>query len=308
MGSSVAEIHVTRYVRDVTASSGSVGPDPASARNVNDAVAHAALRARLVDDVLGRLFRDGVLAEHRPVRGHEAALVAAAAALGAGDWFFGEGDEIVVALERGVPLVAVVAHLLGAARSPLDDRQRHLVASGWRNAAHLTHAAGFAWGARIASARAVALASFREQTIDAGEFHNAINFAGVFKAPVVFLCRSWEGAAEARGDVSPAERGVAYGVRSVVCDAGDAGDVVGAVSAAVERARAGEGTTLIEARARKDAPQPVADPALAHAVDAEIAAALAEAERTAPAPRTALFENTFGEPAWNLREQEERGT
>src|SRR5262249_1306092 len=163
-------------------------------------------------------------------------LVGAAAALSDADWFFGEGDELAVAVWRGVPLERVMAHLLGLARSPLDDRARHLVASGWKNAAHLTHAVGFAGASRVqpaaeaGSAYGVVLASFRATMMAAGEFHNALNFAGVFRAPVVFLCRS----DAAVSDAPAVERAVAYGIRAASCDAADVHDVVAAVRVAVE--------------------------------------------------------------------------
>lgn len=313
MGLSVAEFRVTRYVRGVE--SATTTPLAEAAADEAGALARAVTRARLVDAALSRLFRDGALADHRSIRGHEAALVGAAAALAPSDWFFGEGDELPVALLRGVPLARAMSHLLGGAPSPLDDRARRLVASGWRNAAHLTHAAGFAWGARIAKDDVVALASFRADTIAEGEFHNGVNFAGVFKAPVVFLCRSFAptGGAEEPASV-PVEHGVAYGVRAVVVDAGDAHAVAAAVREAVARARAGEGPTLVEARSAKDADGDAdmnvsasasanVDAELARAVEAEVAAALAEAEKAAPPTRGALFDGAYAAPPWSLAEQ-----
>src|SRR6185503_9843550 len=118
-------------------------------------------------------------------------------------------------------------------------------AGGWKNAAHLTQAAGFGCAARIARDDVVVLASFRDRTVEAGEFHNGVNFAGVFRAPVVFLCRTIAPPADVPAVV---ERGVAYGVPAVLCDGGDARAVLDAVRAAAERARGGGGPTLIEAR------------------------------------------------------------
>jgi pyruvate dehydrogenase E1 component alpha subunit/2-oxoisovalerate dehydrogenase E1 component alpha subunit len=90
-----------------------------------------------------------------------------------------------------------------------------------------------------------------------GDFHNALNFAGVMRAPVVFVCRTPR---EAPGSI--AGRAVAYGIASAQVSGRDARAVVAVVSAALARARAGQGATLIEV-AVAPPPGPLEDDVLA---------------------------------------------
>ncbi|MBM3271595.1 MAG: hypothetical protein FJZ01_28500, partial [Candidatus Sericytochromatia bacterium] len=139
---------------------------------------------------------------------------------------------------------------------------------GAGGAAHLPHAAGAAWAARLRGEPAVALASCNHGAASSGEFHAALNFAGVFSAPVLFVCRrrsespvafppARQAGGKAReavvpaaadgGEPSIAPRAKGYGMPGVLVDGTDLLALIGALGAAVARARAGEGPTLVEA-------------------------------------------------------------
>src|SRR5262249_11042333 len=116
---------------------------------------------------------------------------------------------------------------------------------------HLPQAVGTAWAAKIAKDDVVALALFGEGATSTGDFHNAMNFAGVFKAPVVFVCRNnghaaGTPAARQTKNESFADKAVAYGVASVKIEGTHPLEVVSTIRAAVARAAEGRGASLVE--------------------------------------------------------------
>lgn len=272
--------------------------------------------ARRLDARLTELRDQGRLAEHVSTAGEEAVAVGAAAALDGGDWLFPAGRDVAAVLTRGVPLARWMAHALGTALDPAKARQRPDRFSGraWRvvsanphGASQLVQAAGVAWAARSRGTREAALALLDEPAVETGEFHNAINFAGVFRAPVVFVARA------RRGDV--ARRAFAYGVRPARADGADVAAVFVTVQAALERARAGEGPTLIEADlAAGDDPIARAashlratghadDPRMADAYDGAIAQALDEAAAAGAPTADSMFDDVFAAAPWHLASQ-----
>jgi pyruvate dehydrogenase E1 component alpha subunit len=131
-------------------------------------------------------------------------------------------------------------------------------------ATHLPHAAGLAWGKKLRGEDAVAMAFFGDGATSEGAFHEGVNFAAVMDAPVVFVCNnngwaiSTPVAAQTRAE-SLADKAVGYGIPGVRVDGLDVLAVYDAARAAVERARAGGGPTLIEAVHYRAAPHATAD-------------------------------------------------
>jgi TPP-dependent pyruvate/acetoin dehydrogenase alpha subunit len=113
---------------------------------------------------------------------------------------------------------------------------------------------GLAWAARLRKDPSCVLALLPETAADAGDFHSAVNFAGATNAPIVFVVRT-DGSEAPAPDVEVADKGVAYGVPSFDVS-GDPVLVLEAVREAADRARRGEGPTLIEARISVD-PDPL---------------------------------------------------
>jgi 2-oxoisovalerate dehydrogenase E1 component alpha subunit len=116
----------------------------------------------------------------------------------------------------------------------------------------ITQAVGFAWGAKIQKKDLATLVYFGDGATSASEFHNGMNFAGVFKVPTVFFCRNngWAISVPVERQTASrtfAQKGVAYGVPGVRVDGNDIFAVVSVTRRAVARAAAGHGPTLIEA-------------------------------------------------------------
>jgi pyruvate dehydrogenase E1 component alpha subunit len=129
---------------------------------------------------------------------------------------------------------------------------------------HVPHAAGLAWGKKLRGEDAVAMAFFGDGATSEGAFHEGVNFAAVTKAPAVFVCNnngwaiSTPLSAQTRAE-SLADKAVGYGIPGVRVDGLDVLAVYEAARDAVERARAGEGPTLIEAVHYRAAPHATAD-------------------------------------------------
>ncbi|HZO16132.1 MAG TPA: thiamine pyrophosphate-dependent enzyme, partial [Polyangiaceae bacterium] len=116
----------------------------------------------------------------------------------------------------------------------------------------ITHAVGFAWAAKLSKDPLAVLVYFGDGATSSGEFHNGLNFAGVYKAPTIFLCRNngWAISVPTERQTATstfAEKGIAYAVPGVRCDGNDIFAVIQVTREAVARAARGEGPTLIEA-------------------------------------------------------------
>lgn len=228
----------------------------AGATSLDAPAAGALLDALTRGEVCDRWAAD--LAERQTIGPYVAAgpwltaLVAAAVALGEGDWWVTDARGAIGALARGTALEAWAHHLFATADAKdrgrglpgsLHDRAHRVVSAGAPLATHLSHAVGVGWAGRRDGVAALAVAA--ASSADGADFHNGLNFAAVLRAPTVFLVRGGDGAASAPGAI--AEQGVAYGIDGVMCDAADPLAVYQTVSHALERARQGEGPTLIEA-------------------------------------------------------------
>lgn len=224
--------------------------DPAfrPALDAGAALHRHAVRARIVSARMIALQRAERVGFHTSSLGEEAAIVGAALAARASDWIFPGAREWYAALARGMPLAAYVHHAFGSAADPTGGhaspdhapaRRLHVVPPSGVVGAHLPQAVGAAWAARASKSEAAAVALFGAEVTASGDFHNALNFAGVLKAPVVFVCRSTPGS-----DV--AGRAVAYGLASARVDGADALAVLTVVRAALARADEGRGATLVE--------------------------------------------------------------
>jgi len=216
---------------------------------------------RLLDERLVLLQRQGRIGFHIGSIGEEAAILGSAAALRDSDWIFPCYREFGAALWRGMTLEAYMHNMFGDASDPAKGRQMpdHYTSRAAKFGSisspigtQITQAVGFGWAAKMKKDPLATLVYFGEGATSSNEFHNGMNFAGVFKTPTVFFCRNngWAISVPAErqtASASFAEKGVAYGVPSLQCDGNDLFAVIKATRDAVARAAAGEGPTLIEA-------------------------------------------------------------
>ena len=113
-------------------------------------------------------------------------------------------------------------------------------------------ATGLGWAAKLDGRNRVSVANFGDGATNIGAFHESMNMAAVWKLPVIFLCQNNHYAEHTAPEYSRAidrisDRAAAYGMPGVTIDGNDPDEMYGAAKVAIERARAGEGPTLIEA-------------------------------------------------------------
>ena len=274
---------------------------------------------RTLDDRLVALQRDGVLPYFVSARGEESAITAAACALEEADWLFPSPRDYGACLARGISVETLLHHFLGTAADVAKGRQRpnffgykskRIAQVAGSVGAHVPHAVGLAWAARVQRDPIAALCMFGDGATSSGEFHNGANFAGVFKAPVVLLCRNNGHAGsfpvERQCAVeSLAEKAVAYGLRGESIRADDGLAVYATVAAALGRARAGEGATLLEVVTHGVAVDPLERAAAAledgeaaridEECHAEVEAAYERAKATPPPASSTLTTDVFAE-------------
>jgi pyruvate dehydrogenase E1 component alpha subunit len=210
--------------------------------------------------VLGRRFdtqataltKQGRLAVYPSARGQEAGEIGAALALRPQDWLFPTYRDSMAVVARGVDPVEVLTLLRGDWHCGYDPYE-HLVAPQCTPLATNTlHAVGLAHAATLKGENTVALVMLGDGATSEGDTHEALNFAGVWKAPVVFFVQNNGYAisvpfSQQSAAPSLAVKGIGYGIPSVLIDGNDPAAVYSAVSQAVARAAEGDGPTLIEA-------------------------------------------------------------
>ena len=234
---------------------------PASARHAD--WYRQMLEVRLFEDKVQELFMAGkIQGTTHLCQGQEAVSVGAVGALAERDYmtitYRGHGH----ALARGMSMVAAFGELMGrtsgccngvSGSMHLTDFSKNLIGAFAIIGAGLPVAVGAGLSAKMRGSDAVAMSFSGDGGTNIGTFHEALNMAAVWKVPVIFVVEN-----NLYGEYSPlrettplddlAERAKSYAMPGVIVDGQDVDAVYETVSAAVERARAGEGPTLIEAK------------------------------------------------------------
>jgi pyruvate dehydrogenase E1 component alpha subunit len=224
----------------------------------------AMVAARLYDLKGTALQKQGRLATYAPYQGQEAAQVGSAAALRPDDWMVATYRDAAAMWLHGYPWKLLLLGRMGDERggSPPDDVP--ILPPSITVGAHMLHAVGLAWAARLQGETRIAITYFGDGATSEGDFHEAMNFAGVYRVPVVFLCQNNHYAISLRRDRQTAAESIAikaegYGMPGVLVDGNDLFAVYRVTVEAVGRARAGGGPTLIEALTYRMGPHTTSD-------------------------------------------------
>lgn len=310
---------------------------------------------RVLDKRLTALQRQGRIGFHVGSLGEEAAIIGATYALRETDWIFPCYREFGSALMRGLTLQKFIDNMFGNANDTVKGRQMpdHYTCREkcWASISspvgtQITHAMGFAWAAKIDKTDLATLVFFGDGATSTPEFHSAVNMAGVFKVPTIFFCRNngWAISTPTERQTASAtfaQKAEAYGVPGVRVDGNDLFAVIAVVRQALERAKCGQGPTLVEAltyrmgghstsddpdRYRESdqlAPWAAMDPIervrryleglgrwnqqnedrLVEEIDARFKRAVATAEATEPPSLESLFDDVYEDLPWHLAEQ-----
>ncbi|MEM3030436.1 MAG: pyruvate dehydrogenase (acetyl-transferring) E1 component subunit alpha [Candidatus Micrarchaeia archaeon] len=321
--------------------------EPRLPRELLDKIYRTMVLERTFDAKALSLQRQGRLLTYAPSEGEEATHVASAFALEEGDWLFPSYREHGAYFARGLPPKLLFLSFMGS-----EDGNR--IPDGINAftiiipiASQVLHATGAALADRLLGRKRVSLVFFGDGGTSEGDFHEGLNFAGTFKCPIVFVCRNNQYAISVprerqTASETLAQKALAYGFPGIQVDGNDVLAVYKATRDAVERARAGQGPTLIECLTYRIGPHTTADDPTRYRSEEEVAAwrrrdpverfrnylkrkglwseayeeevareaqavieeAVKEAEAHSPSP-TAFFHFVFEKMTPNLLEQEE---
>jgi 2-oxoisovalerate dehydrogenase E1 component alpha subunit len=198
------------------------------------------------------LTKQGRLAVYPSSTGQEACQIAAATALRTGDWMFPSYRDTLAVVSRGVDPVEALTLLRGNAHCGYNPYEHRVAPLSTPLATQAPHAVGLAHAARLRGDDTVALALVGDGGTSEGDFHEALNFAGVLNAPVVFLVQNNGYAISvplSKQSAAPtlAHKAVGYGIHGRLVDGNDAAAMHTVLSEAVAHARAGRGPVLVEA-------------------------------------------------------------
>ena len=228
------------------------------------------LLARRLDERMWILHRQHLVAFHISGIGHEATQVGAAFALRKGhDWAHPYYRDIGLVLALGMTPRDLMLGLYGkegdsssgAHQMPAHygSRALRIVTGSSPVATQIPQASGIGFAIKYKGTDEVVLTSFGEGSTSEGDFHEGLNWAGIFKLPVIFYCENNQYAISQPTEKempvkNVADRAAAHGIPGVIVDGNDALKVYKVVCQAVERARRGQGATLVEAKTYRPVP------------------------------------------------------
>lgn len=220
----------------------------------------AMVRIRVIDERMVTLQRQGRIGFYIGSSGEEASIIGPVGALRTSDWLFPCYRENGAYLLRGMPLQRWVDNLFGNANDPVVGRQmpnhiswadRNITSVSSPIGTQIPQATGAAMAARHQGRDDVTMTFFGEGATSSNDFHTGLNFAGVWKAPVVFICRNnqWAISVPRHKQCAAeffADKAVGYGMPGVRVDGNDLFATYAVTAEAIARARRGEGPTMIE--------------------------------------------------------------
>jgi pyruvate dehydrogenase E1 component alpha subunit len=304
----------------------------------------AMLLGRRLDERMVRLQRQGRIGTFAPIKGQEASQMGSVFTLRPTDWMVPSFRETAAMIYRGWPIEKMLLLFAGYLEGGRPAPDQHDLPITIPVATQLPHAVGLAYAAQYRGDDAVVMAYFGDGATSEGDFHEALNFAGVWHVPIVFVCQNnqWAISVPLKKQTHSrtlAQKALAYGFPGLQVDGNDVLAVYAASREAVERARDGAGPTLIECVTYRLGVHTTADDptkyrsdeevkaweqkdpltrfsaylqkknllaeGLAEQIDAEIAAAVQRFEATPPADPLTMFDHVYAELPPHLQAQKE---
>ena len=177
-------------MRQILAADGSlVGDSPLSVTDICR-LYRSMVSARMFDRKSTALQKQGRLATYAPFTGQEAAQIGSAAALDPEDWMVASYRDAAAMWMQGYPWASLFAWRSGDERGchPPDDVP--VLSPSITVGAHMLHAVGLAWAAKLKGESRVAITYFGDGATSEGDFHEAMNFAAVYETGTVFVCQN----------------------------------------------------------------------------------------------------------------------
>jgi len=233
---------------------------------------------READERMLKLQRQGRIGTFALATGHEAIACGAALAMSETDWFYGSFREPAARMMRGESLAKYMLMHNGYEEGNHDPQSNRLMPFSVIVGAQIPMAVGMAYALRYQEQKdAAVIVVLGDGATSEGDFHEGMNFAGVWQAPVVFLCQNNQWAIsvsrqqQTRSETI-AQKAIAYGFPGIQVDGNDPLAVYSAVKEALDRAHSGQGPTLIEAVTYRVQMHTTSDDPTRYQHDAEVAA------------------------------------
>jgi pyruvate dehydrogenase E1 component alpha subunit len=222
------------------------------------------VRLRTYDERSLVYHRQGRIGTYAIFWNHEAMQVGSWYALDREDWIFPSYRESAIGILRGLPVSTVLSWWRGHPAGWWNPVDYNVASICVPIGTHVPHAAGLAWGKKLRGEQTVAIAYFGDGATSEGSFHEGANFAAVMRVPAILFCNNngWAISTPLSAQTAAetlADKAVGYGMPGVRVDGCDVLAVYEATREAVDRARAGEGPTFIEAVSYRAAPHATAD-------------------------------------------------
>jgi pyruvate dehydrogenase E1 component alpha subunit len=219
---------------------------------------------RLADQRALMLQRQGRFGTYAPIWGQEACQMGSTYALQKGDWVIPAFREIGATVMMGIPLKSFYLYWMGNEMGSRASEEINVMPVSVPVGTQTLHAVGVAWAAKIKGDRVVSLVFFGDGATSKGDFHEAMNFSGVFKTPTIFFCQNNQFAISVPRSLQTAsktiaQKAIAYGFDGIQVDGNDLFAVFTATKEAAEKARSGGGPTLIEGVTYRFGPHTTAD-------------------------------------------------
>ena len=237
---------------------------------------HFMLLGRRFDERLLSLQRQGRVGTFAPISGQEATQLGAVAVLRPSDWLVPAFRETAAELWRGRTMQSVILYFNGYSEGVDIPQDRNDFPISVPVGSQVLHAVGMAWSISYRGKDDVAMAFFGDGATSQGDFHEGLNFAGVYQIPAIFVCQNNQWAIsvprkQQTRSATLAQKAIAYGIRGVQVDGNDILAVYTAASEAAQRARSGGGATFIECVTYRMSVHTTADDPRRYRTDEEVA-------------------------------------
>ena len=207
--------------------------------------------ARIFDDRALKLQRQGRIGTYPSIAGQEASQVGSAYALDKNAWIFPSFREHAALILRGVPMDKLYLYYAGDERGNIINGKTNCFMTTVPVGTHLLHAVGFAWANKLKGKTIPSVAFFGDGSTSEGDFHESMNFASVFKVPVIFICQNNQYAISVprnkqTASETLAQKSIAYGFPGIQVDGNDVFAVYKATKEALKHVKSGKGPYFIE--------------------------------------------------------------
>lgn len=211
----------------------------------------AMLLGRRFDERLLQLQRQGRMGTFAPITGQEATQIGAIATLEPSDWLAPSFREMAAEIWRGKRMENIVLLYAGYNEGGQIPADLNNLPVAIPVGSQTLHAVGLGYAMKYRKKKEVAMVFFGDGATSEGDFHEALNFAGIFQTPTIFICQNNHWAisvprARQTRSKTLAQKALAHGVPGIQVDGNDVLAVYSAAKEAVDRARSGEGPTMIE--------------------------------------------------------------